>query len=48
MWKAEDAKKSGKGYGVEIQGTWFWYQSWVDRCIELCKAAGDRYIGSND
>ncbi len=43
MWKAEDAKSSAKGYGVDVQGTWYWYQSWVDRCIELCRAAGARY-----
>lgn len=46
MWKAEDAKNPGKGYGVEIQGTWFWYQSRIERCIELCKAAGDKYVGA--
>jgi len=44
MWKVEDAKNPGKGYGVEIQGSWYWYQSWVDRCIELCKNAGNKYI----
>ncbi len=43
MWQAEDAKKPGNGYGVEIEGQWFWYGSWVKRCIELCNAAGDRY-----
>ena len=43
MWKAEDAKSPGKHYGVEVQGVWYWYQSWIDRCIELCKLAGDRY-----
>lgn len=43
MWRSEDAKNPGKGYGVEVQGTWYWYQSWVDRCLELCNAAGDRY-----
>lgn len=43
MWKAEDAKKPGKGYGVDVQGSWYWYQSWIDRCIELCKATGDLY-----
>ncbi len=43
MWKSEDAKNPGKGFGVAVQGAWYWYQSWVDRCIELCKAAGDRY-----
>lgn len=43
MWQAEGAKKPGKGYGVEVQGVWYWYQSWIDRCIELCEAAGDEY-----
>ncbi len=46
MWKAEDAKNPGKGYGVDIRGTWYWYQSWVDRCLVLCKAAGRRYCSS--
>lgn len=41
MWKAEDAKKDGKGYGVNIAGVWYWCQTWTDRCIELCKAADD-------
>lgn len=43
LWRQEDAKNPGKGYGVPVRGTWYWYQSWVDRCIELCEAAGDRY-----
>ena len=43
MWKAEDAKNPGKGYGVEVEGKWYWYESWIQRCLELCKAAGDLY-----
>ncbi len=43
MWKEEDGKNPAKGYGVEIQGTWYWYRHWIDRCIELCKAAGKKY-----
>lgn len=43
MWRAEDAKDPAKGYGVEIQGVWYWYRSWVDRVLELCRASGDRY-----
>jgi hypothetical protein len=43
MWKAEDAKNPARGYGVDVAGTWYWYESWVKRCIELCEAAGDRY-----
>jgi Protein of unknown function (DUF3644) len=43
MWRLEDAKNSSKGFGVDIAGSWYWYQSWVDRCIELCKADEHRY-----
>lgn len=43
MWKAEDAKKDGKGFGVQLEGAWYWYQNWIDRCIELCTAVGDKY-----
>ena len=43
FWKAEDAKKQGKGYGVDVQGSWYWYRNWIDRCIDLCRDAGDKY-----
>jgi hypothetical protein len=43
MWRSEDAKNPAKGYGVDVQRAWYWYQSWVDRCLELCAQAGDRY-----
>lgn len=43
LWKTEDAKNLGKGYGVNVQGLWYWYQSWIDRCQDLCSAAGDTY-----
>ena len=43
MWKEQDAKNPGKGYGVQVEGAWYWYQSWIDRCIELCTLAGDKY-----
>jgi hypothetical protein len=43
MWKAEDAKSPAKGYGVNVAGAWYWYESWVKRCVELCTAAGDRF-----
>ncbi len=47
MWRAEEAKSPARGFGVEIQGAWYWYQSWIDRCIELCEAAGQRYRGGD-
>ncbi len=43
MWKAEDAKDPAKGYGVEVQGAWYWYENWIQKCIELCKLYGDKY-----
>ena len=43
LWKAENAKDPAKGYGTQIEGAWYWYESWVKRCLELCAAAGDRY-----
>lgn len=43
MWKAEDAKNPAKGYGTSVEGAWFWYESWIKRCIQLCEAAGDLY-----
>ena len=43
LWKQEDGKNPGKGFGVEVQGAWYWYQSWIEHCIEICKAAGTRY-----
>lgn len=43
LWKAEDAKNPAKGYGVQVENAWYWYDSWIKRCIELCGTAGDRY-----
>ena len=43
FWKKDDAKNPGKGYGVSIQGYWYWYDSWIDRCAELCESEGDKY-----
>jgi hypothetical protein len=43
MWQSEDAKNPAKGYGADVAGTWYWYESWVKHCIGLCQAAGDKY-----
>lgn len=43
FWKEEDAKNPAKGYGVEVSGVWYWYQSWIDHCIQHCKDSGDKY-----
>lgn len=43
FWRQEDAKNPARGFGIDIQGTWYWYENWVMRCIELCENAGDLY-----
>lgn len=43
MWKSEAARDPAKGYGVGVENSWFWYESWVKRCIELCEESGDKY-----
>lgn len=43
FWRAEDAKNPGKGFGVMIGSAWYWYDRWVQRCIQLCDEQGDRY-----
>ena len=34
LWKRQDAKNPSKGYGVDVCGTWYWYQNWVDFIIK--------------
>lgn len=48
LWRTEDAKNPSKGYGVDVAGTWYWYESWINRCLELCKAAGEKYKQSSE
>ncbi len=43
MWQSEDAKNPSKGFGVDVQGVWYWYQNWINRCIELCSQDQDKY-----
>lgn len=43
FWQSENAKDPLKEFGVEIQGSWYWYESWIARCLELCHEAGEKY-----
>lgn len=29
IWKVMDAKKPGKGFGVEVAGRWLWYERMI-------------------
>ncbi len=37
LWKTFDAKNPGKGYGIQIASTWYWYDRWIDEVRKHCK-----------
>lgn len=43
LWQELDAKNAGKGYGVTVEGQWFWYKRWVDAVEQHCRANVGRY-----
>lgn len=45
FWKKMDGKNSGKGYGVLVAGTWYWYDRWVDEVRNHC--ADDKELYTN-
>jgi hypothetical protein len=36
LWKREDAKNPGKGYGVMVANTWYWYERWINFVRSHC------------
>jgi hypothetical protein len=43
LWKNCDAKKSFKGYGVQVAKAWYWYDSWLDEVRRHCRENAERY-----
>ncbi|MGL6194360.1 MAG: DUF3644 domain-containing protein [Thermoguttaceae bacterium] len=43
LWQSQEAKKSDKNYGVQIQSQWYWYVSWLEVVREHCKENVARY-----
>lgn len=36
LWKAADGKNPGKGLGIRLGSTWYWYESWVEVVRQHC------------
>jgi hypothetical protein len=47
LWKNSDAKQPGKGYGVQIVNTWYWYDRWIDEVRKHCKENVALYCPQN-
>ena len=46
LWKALDAKGNGnEGYGCEgdYKGSWVWFDKWVEKVLEHCAEADNKY-----
>lgn len=43
LWQGQDARNPGKGYGVSVEGQWFWYKSWIDVVEQHCRDNAGRY-----
>jgi len=37
LWKTENAKEKSKGYGVLVEKTWYWYESWLNFVKKHCE-----------
>ena len=37
LWKKNDGKNPSKGFGVSVEGYWYWYESWLDFVRQYCK-----------
>ncbi|KAB0525582.1 DUF3644 domain-containing protein [Pseudomonas brassicacearum] len=36
MWQFHEAKKQGKGFGVTVMNTWYWYETWLNKVLAEC------------
>lgn len=36
LWKKLDAKNEGKGFGVLVANTWYWYDTWIKEIEKYC------------
>ena len=43
LWQKLDAKNAGKGYGVLVAQTWYWYDRWVDEVRKHCASHRELY-----
>jgi hypothetical protein len=43
LWQAHDAKSPTKGYGVDVEGYWYWYEKWVQVVHQFCKSNSRKY-----
>ncbi len=43
LWRASDAKVASKGFGVQVEKAWYWYDSWVGFVQKHCEDNAGKY-----
>jgi len=43
LWKNRDAKNPVKGLGTSVEGSWFWYEPWLEQVRKYCKANAQQF-----
>ena len=43
LWKSKNAKDTGKGYGVQVESTWYWYEPWINIVEAHCAENANMY-----
>ncbi|TMU66312.1 DUF3644 domain-containing protein [Pseudomonas fluorescens] len=44
MWQSTGAKKQGKGFGVTVMNTWYWYETWLDNVLAECEIRKKEFL----
>jgi hypothetical protein len=47
LWKERDAKNSKYQFGVQVEGSWFWYETWLLEVRRHCKNNQEKYKPSS-
>ena len=43
FWQQMDAKADGKGFGVQVEKCWYWYDNWLETVRKHCQENADQY-----
>jgi hypothetical protein len=43
LWREKDAKNAKYQYGTQVEGAWYWYESWVSEVRKHCEAHAAEY-----
>jgi hypothetical protein len=46
LWKQLDGKNPAKGWGTEVEGTWYWYENWLAVVERHCEEYASDYRGT--